>query len=114
MDRYVIRAALALACALLFVLQFRGIPRPITVVMDVRTERCARLRLQYDVPANAGAPESVVRMIDSRDRFRRLRMPINATAMRNVRLIQSAGCGQLWLRHVRFELLGGRVVSVPT
>jgi hypothetical protein len=114
MDRYVIRAALALACALLFVLQFRGIPRPITVVMDVRTERCARLRLQYDVLANAGAPESVVRMIDSRDRFRRLRMPINATAMRNVRLIQSAGCGQLWLRHVRFELLGGRVVSVPT
>jgi hypothetical protein len=114
MDCYVIRAVLALACALLFVLQFRGIPRPITVVMDVRTERCARLHLQYDVPANAGATESVARMIDSRDKFRRLRMPINATAIGNVRLIQSAGCGKLWLRHVRFELLGGRVVSVPT
>jgi hypothetical protein len=114
MNRCVMRAALAFACALLFILQFRGIPRPITVVMDVRTEHCAQLHLQYDVPVNSSAPESVVRMIDSRERFRTLRIPINSSAVRNVRLLALAGCGRLWLRHVRLELLGGRVVSVPT
>jgi len=111
--RHFVMSALALACALLFVLHFRGIPRPITVAIDVRTERCARLQLSYDVPANAAAPESVVRMIDSRDRFRKLNIPINAAAIRNVRLIQSGGCGTVRLRHVRLELLGGRVVAIP-
>src|SRR4029453_15119319 len=104
-------SALALACALLFVLNFRGIPRPITVAMDVRTERCARLQLLYDVPANSGAPESVVRMIDSRDRFRKVRIPTNAVAIRNVRLILSGGCGTVRLRHIRLELLGHRVFA---
>jgi hypothetical protein len=108
-----VMSALALACALLFVLNFRGIPRPITVAMDVRTERCARLQLLYDVPANSGAPESVVRMIDSRERFRKVRISTNAAAIRNVRLIQSGGCGTVRLRHIRLELLGGRVVAIP-
>jgi hypothetical protein len=111
--RQFVMSALALACALLFVLNFRGIPRPITVAMDVRTERCARLQLLYDVPANSGAPESVVRMIDSRDRFRKVRIPTNAVAIRNVRLILSGGCGTVRLRHIRLELLGHRVVAIP-
>jgi hypothetical protein len=111
--RQFVISALALACALLFVLQFRGIPRPITVAMDVQTERCARLQVLYDVPANAAAPESVVRMIDSRDKFRKLRIPINAAAIRNVRLVQSGGCGTVRLRHVRLELFGGRAVAIP-
>ena len=91
-------AALTLACALLFILQFRGIPRPITVVMEIRTERCAQLRLQYDVPTNAAAPESALRMIDSWEKFRTLRIPINASAIRNIRLLESPGRGRLWLR----------------
>ena len=111
--RCVATSTLALACAVLFILQFRGIPRPITLTIDVRTERCARLQFFYDVPSDAGAPEAVMRMMDSRDRFRKLRIPINAAAIRNVRLIQSGGCGTVWLRHIRIKLLGGQVIAIP-
>ncbi len=102
---------LAFICALLFLLQFCGIPRPMTLAADVQTQHCARLRFVYDVPPNAGLPEPVVRMIDSRNTFQNVRFPINATTEHNLRILVDPGGGKVRLGSVRLERFGGSPIE---
>lgn len=106
-QRFWLVPLLALACTALFVLQFRGIPRPLTVAANVQTEHCARLRLLFDVLPNAGIAEAIVRSVDSRLGFQTVRFPINATAVRNIRLLVEPGSGKVHLANVRIERFGG-------
>ncbi len=113
MARRVAICAVAFGCAVLFILQFCGWPRPFTLIFDVQTERCARIELVYDTRPGTAAPQWVMRMVDSPGRFTPVRLPIRSSNPSNLRLFQAAGGHPVRVRRVRLQRFGGKILQVP-
>ena len=78
-------AALALLCAFLFIAQINWRPAPFSILMEVKTQRCAKLQALYDAGHGIRQQDSVIRFVDSRNNFSRVRFPIDADDVRELR-----------------------------
>jgi hypothetical protein len=101
-------AAFALVCALLFIAQINWRPAPFSICVEVKTQRCAKLQALYDAGHGIRQQDSATQFVDSRSDFSRVRFPIDAEDVRELRLVNHDATKPLELRQFVQKQLGGK------
>jgi hypothetical protein len=103
---------LSAACALLFILQFKGWPRSFVLQMEMQTARYARLELRYDQGAGFRRQDSVVVIANGGSAFQLVRFPISAANLYNLDLLQYDGSEPLCIRHAQLKMPGRKPLEL--
>ncbi|MFL6595193.1 MAG: hypothetical protein ACJ8HQ_07095, partial [Chthoniobacterales bacterium] len=101
-------------CVALFLAQNRSSPAPFTFEAEVQTTKATRLRLFYDSGAGFNLHDSATLLVDTRRGARKLRFPIAARDVRELRLVQLDLAEPLTIAHPKLRAFGGGEWSFGT